>query len=143
LLDEIGDIPLELQPKLLRVLQEGEFERLGSCKTIRANVRLVVATHRDLLSMVRQGAFRSDLYYRLHVFPIIVPPLRERMEDVPCLVRHFVSLYAARMNKQVNVIPVKALEAFMTTTGRVTFASSRMSLSMQLSLRRMGFSEFL
>ena len=114
MLDEIGDIPLELQPKLLRVLQEGEFERLGSCKTIRANVRLVVATHRDLLSMVRQGAFRSDLYYRLHVFPIIVPPLRERMEDVPCLVRHFVSLYAARMNKQVNVIPVKALEAFMS-----------------------------
>src|SRR5437016_2383395 len=93
LLDEIGDIPLDLQPKLLRVIQEGEFERLGSCRTIRVDVRLVAATHRDLPSMVQQGAFRADLYYRLNVFPLSVPPLRESSDDVPSLVRHFVCLY--------------------------------------------------
>ena len=113
LLDEIGDIPLELQPKLLRVIQEGEFERLGSCRTIRVDVRLVAATHRDLPSMVQQGAFRADLYYRLNVFPVSVPPLRERIDDVPSLVRHFVSLYSARMNREINVIPFKVMEELM------------------------------
>jgi formate hydrogenlyase transcriptional activator len=113
LLDEIGDIPLELQPKLLRVVQEGEFERLGSCTTIRVDVRLVAATHRDLPSLVRQGAFRADLYYRLNVFPISVPPLRERMDDVPSLARHFVSLYSARVKKEINIVPMKALETLM------------------------------
>jgi formate hydrogenlyase transcriptional activator len=113
LLDEIGDIPLDLQPKLLRVLQEGEFERLGSCSTIQVDVRLVAATHRDLQSLVRQGAFRADLYYRLNVFPISVPPLRDRVDDIPLLARHFVSLYSERMNKEINVIPMKAFEALM------------------------------
>ena len=114
LLDEIGDIPLDLQPKLLRVIQEGEFERLGSCTTIRVNVRLLAATHRDLPSLVRQGVFRADLYYRLNVFPIFVPPLRDRIEDIPLLVQHFVSLYSERMNKTINVIPIKVLEALMS-----------------------------
>jgi formate hydrogenlyase transcriptional activator len=113
LLDEIGDISLELQPKLLRVIQEGEFERLGSCSTIRVDVRLLAATHRDLPSLVRQGTFRADLYYRLNVFPIPVPPLRDRMDDVPSLVRHFVSVYSARMNKEIDIIPIKVVEALM------------------------------
>jgi formate hydrogenlyase transcriptional activator len=113
LLDEIGDIPLELQPKLLRVVQEGEFERLGSCSTLRVDVRLVAATHRDLPSLVRQGAFRADLYYRLNVFPISVPPLRERLEDIPSLVRYFVSIYSARMKKEIDVVPMKVLETLM------------------------------
>src|SRR6201988_2062195 len=89
-LDEVGDIPQELQPKLLRVLQEQEFERLGSGKTIKVNVRLVAATHRNLAQMVKEGKFRSDLYYRLHVFPVHLPALRERPDDIPGLVRHFV-----------------------------------------------------
>jgi formate hydrogenlyase transcriptional activator len=113
LLDEIGDIPLELQPKLLRVVQEGEFERLGSCSTVRVNVRLLAATHRDLPSLVRQSAFRADLYYRLNVFPISLPPLRERIEDIPSLVRHFVSVYSGRMNKEIDVIPIKILDELM------------------------------
>src|SRR6266850_3348285 len=113
LLDEIGDIPLELQPKLLRVVQESEFERLGSCNTIRVDVRLVAATHRDLPSLVQQGAFRADLYYRLNVFPISVPPLRERIDDVPSLARHFVSVYSARVKKQINIMPIKVLETLM------------------------------
>jgi formate hydrogenlyase transcriptional activator len=112
-LDEVGDIPLELQAKLLRVLQEQEFERLGSNRTHRVDVRLIAATHRDLASMVKQLAFREDLYYRLNVFPIHVPPLRQRTEDIPQLVRHFVSVYAQRMNKSINQIPAETMDALL------------------------------
>jgi formate hydrogenlyase transcriptional activator len=110
-LDEIGDIPLELQPKLLRVLQEREFERLGSPRTIRVNVRLIAATNRDLAEMVGAGAFRPDLYYRLNIFPIAVPPLRERREDIPLLARYFVEKHALRANKRIEEIPPETIEA--------------------------------
>ncbi len=109
-LDEVGDIPLELQPKLLRVLQEQEFERLGSVLTIRADARLVAATNRDLAEMVAARTFRSDLYYRLRVFPLVMPPLRERQEDIPTLVRYFVQKYARRMNRAVETIPSETLD---------------------------------
>src|SRR5580692_6324377 len=104
-LDEIGDIPLELQPKLLRVLQGGEFERLGSTQTQRVNVRLVAATNGDLGRLISEKRFRSDLYYRLNVFPIAVPPLRDRAEDIQLLVRYFVNKYAVRMQKRIDEIP--------------------------------------
>jgi formate hydrogenlyase transcriptional activator len=110
-LDEIGEIPLELQPKLLRVLQEQEFERIGSTKTIKVNVRLIAATNRDLAQMVATQRFRDDLYYRLNVFPIHVPPLRERTEDIAPLVRYFVERLARPMNRTVEVIPSETLEA--------------------------------
>ena len=109
-LDEVGDISLELQPKLLRVLQEREFERLGSTRTIRVDVRLVAATNSDLLRMVDDRQFRADLYYRLNVFPIVVPPLRERREDIPLLVSYFTQQYAARMGKEIGAIPSEAME---------------------------------
>jgi len=112
-LDEVGDIPLELQAKLLRVLQEQEFERLGSNQTRKVDVRLIAATHRDLSAMVKQATFRDDLYYRLKVFPINIPALRERMEDIPKLVRHFTALYAQRMNKKIDTIPSETIEALV------------------------------
>jgi formate hydrogenlyase transcriptional activator len=112
-LDEVGDIPLELQAKLLRVLQEQEFERLGSNRTHKVDVRLIAATHRDLAAMVKQGMFREDLYYRLRVFPIQVPTLRQRRDDIPQLVRHFTALYAQRMNKRIDVISPETMNALV------------------------------
>jgi formate hydrogenlyase transcriptional activator len=111
-LDEVGDIPAALQPKLLRVLQEQEFERLGSGRTHKVDVRLVAATNRNLLKMVARAQFRSDLYYRLNVFPILLPALRERREDIPALVTHFVKLFSRRMGKQVDCIPPETMSAF-------------------------------
>jgi formate hydrogenlyase transcriptional activator len=113
LLDEVGDIPPELQPKLLRVLQEQEFERLGGTKTIKVDVRLVAATHRDLARMVADGRFREDLYYRLNVFPLMLPPLRERPDDIPRLVRHFTQRFARRMGRRIESIPSAVMEALV------------------------------
>jgi formate hydrogenlyase transcriptional activator len=112
-LDEIGDLPPALQPKLLRVLQEKQFERLGSGRTHQINVRLIAATHRDLTDMVRRREFRSDLYYRLNVFPVLVPPLRERREDIDPLVLHFVEVFARRMGKRIEQIPQATMNAFI------------------------------
>src|SRR4029077_13102156 len=112
-LDEIGDIPLALQPKLLRVLQEQEFERLGSGRTHRVNVRVVAATHGDLAEMARRNEFRSDLYYRLNVFPVVLPPLRERQQDISQLVSHFVELFGRKMGKRITCIPNEILSALI------------------------------
>jgi formate hydrogenlyase transcriptional activator len=110
-LDEVGDIPPALQPKLLRVLQEQEFERLGSTRTHQVDVRLVAATNRNLMEMANRGDFRSDLYYRLNVFPIMLPPLRERSEDIPALVAHFVEIYGHRMSREIEHIPPTTMSA--------------------------------
>jgi formate hydrogenlyase transcriptional activator len=110
-LDEIGEMPLELQPKLLRAIQDQEFERIGGNRTIRTDIRFVVATNRDLKAMVDANLFRADLYYRLHVFPLNVPPLRERREDIPLLTRYFVQKQAQRMRRKIETIPSSALDA--------------------------------
>src|SRR6266403_248126 len=112
-LDEVGDVPPELQPKLLRALQEQEFERLGGTRTIKVDVRLVAATNRDLAQMVSDGRFRNDLYYRLNVFPVVLPPLRERREDVPMLARHFIQRFARRMGRRIESIPAAVMDALV------------------------------
>ncbi len=113
-LDEVGDIPIEIQPKLLRALQEREFERLGSTHTRKVNVRLVAATNRDLETMIANKEFRSDLYYRLNVFPIRIPPLRDRKEDIPLLVSHFVQKFAKEMQKPIEAIPTAVMKGLRT-----------------------------
>ena len=113
LLDGVEDIPLELQAKLLRVLQEQEFERLGSNRTHKVDVRVIAATHRDLAAMVKQSSFREDFYYRLKVFPVNVPALRQRTEDIPKLVWHFTELYARRMNKRIEEVPSETMDALV------------------------------
>src|SRR5277367_6914598 len=115
-LDEIGDLPVQLQPKLLRVLQEQEFERLGSGRPIKVDVRVVTATNQELAEMVKERRFRADLFYRLNVFPIYLPPLRERYEDIPDLIWHFIQIFGGRMNKQINVISEEILEIIRTHT---------------------------
>jgi formate hydrogenlyase transcriptional activator len=113
-LDEIGDLPLELQPKLLRVLQEQQIERLGSSRTIPVNVRIIAATNCDLWAMVQEGKFRADLYYRLNVFPITLPPLRERKDDIPLLVNHFVRKFSERQGKAIDSVPDEVMEALQS-----------------------------
>ncbi len=115
-LDELGEFPLEVQPKLLRVLQDQEFERLGGTRTIRVNMRLIAATNRELAKRVAEKQFRSDLYYRLNVFPIRMPALRERKEDIPLLVRHLAEKFARRLNKQIDIIPAETMNALVSWT---------------------------
>jgi len=117
-LDEIGDIPLELQPKLLRAVQEQEFERLGNAHTIHVSVRMIAATHRNLPELIREGKFREDLFYRLNVFPITIPPLRERREDIPLLVDYFVAKLSREMGRQINRISSRTMEAFTNRSWR-------------------------
>jgi formate hydrogenlyase transcriptional activator len=117
-LDEIGDISLELQPKLLRVVQEQEFERLGSTRTIQVDVRMIAATHRNLPDMIQNGSFREDLFYRLNVFPIEIPPLRERRQDIPLLVNYFISKISRRMGKQIKSIPEHAMRLLIRNDWR-------------------------
>ena len=117
-LDEIGDISLELQPKLLRAVQEQEFERLGSVRTIQVNVRMIAATHRDLGSMIQDGSFREDLFYRLNVFPIEIPPLRERREDIPLLVNYFVSKLSKQMGKSIQSVPEQVMQVLVDNPWR-------------------------
>jgi transcriptional regulator with GAF, ATPase, and Fis domain len=109
-LDEIGDLPLELQAKLLHVLQEGEFERLGSLRTLKVDVRVIAATNRDLEHAMQEGKFRPDLYYRLHIFPIRLPPLRERQQDIPLLVRYFATKYSAKLGKRIKTLPQRTMD---------------------------------
>ena len=113
-LDEVGDIPMDLQPKLLRVLQEQEFERLGGTRTIQTNVRLIAATHRNLAQMVEKGTFRPDLFYRLSVFPVTVPALRDRPEDIPHLIWHYTNKYSQQFNRQIETIPAAAMESMVS-----------------------------
>jgi transcriptional regulator with GAF, ATPase, and Fis domain len=134
-LDEIGDMPLELQPKLLRALQEREFERLGSTQTIRVNARVVAATNQDLGQLVAKKLFRADLFYRLNVIPICLPPLRERVQDILPLTEFFVAKFAACLNKPIDSIPDEWWKSSKRTTGRVIFANYRISSSAQCSIR--------
>jgi chemotaxis protein methyltransferase CheR len=110
-LDEIGELPMDLQPKLLQVIETGEFERLGSSDTIKVDVRIIAATNRNLEAGVRSGTFREDLWYRLNIFPITVPPLRERREDIPLLVNYFIDKIAKRLGKSINLVPVNVMDA--------------------------------
>src|ERR1019366_1441774 len=140
-LDEVGDIPLDLQPKLLRALQEKSFERLGGTKTIPIDVRLVAATNRNLIQMLRDKLFRSDLYYRLMVFPVITPPLREHPEDIPLLAKHFTQKYAAKMNRTIEKIPTETMKALVSwrwpgnVRGLENFIERSVILSQGSSLR--------
>jgi len=137
-LDEVGDIPPELQPKLLRVLQEQEFERLGSTRTQRVDVRVVAATNADLATLVAEKKFRSDLYYRLNVFPVDLPPLRERPDDIECLVRHFARKYAQRMGKRITSVPKATIEALIQYSwpGNVRELQNLMERAVLLSMGR-------
>ena len=112
-LDELGELPIELQAKLLRVLQEGEFERLGNPKTMKVNVRVIAATNRNLLQAIEKKEFREDLYYRLNVFPIVCPPLRDRKEDIPLLVKHFCQKHEGKIGRKITNIPAKVMDALM------------------------------